>query len=224
MGPQDFLFKSTIEEMFKNRIDAGIQLAEKLLKFRNENVVVMAIPRGGLPIGSIVAKTLNAPLDVALIKKIGHPDHKEYAIGAVSLDHVTLTNAIGVPQDYIDREIVQIRKKLGQRYKHYYVNRCPQNLKDKTVIIVDDGVATGNTILATIEMIAHQNPQKIIVGIPVAPSAVIRKFETIPDLTETICLQTPPDFQAVGQFYKVFGQVSDQRAVQLLKETNTINP
>ena len=89
---------------------------------------------------------------------------------------------------------------------------------------MDDGVATGNTILATIELVAHQKPQKIIVAIPVAPSAVIRKFETIPDLTETICLQTPADFQAVGQFYKVFGQVSDQRAIQLLEETNAINP
>lgn len=209
--------------MFKNRIDAGIQLAEKLLRFKNENIVVLAIPRGGLPIGSIVAKTLNAPLDVALTKKIGHPDHKEYAIGAVSLEDVTLTNAHGVPQDYIDREIVRIRKKLGQRYKQYYVNRRPQKLKDKTVIIVDDGVATGNTILATIELIAHQKPKKVIVAIPVAPSTVIRKFETIPDVTETICLRTPPDFQAVGQFYNVFGQVSDQRAIQLLEETNTIN-
>ena len=104
--------------MFRNRIDAGIQLAEKLLRFRNENVVVLAIPRGGLPIGSIVAKTLNAPLDVALTKKIGHPDHKEYAIGAVSLDDIILTNAHGVPQDYIDREVVRIRKKLGHRYEH----------------------------------------------------------------------------------------------------------
>ncbi|RKN80222.1 phosphoribosyltransferase [Ulvibacterium marinum] len=209
--------------MFKNRIDAGIQLAEKLLRFKNENVVVLAIPRGGLPIGSIVAKTLNAPLDVALTKKIGHPDHKEYAIGAISLDDVILTNAFGVPQDYLDKEIVRIRKRLGQRYEQYYVNRCPQSLKDKTVIIVDDGVATGNTILATIELVAHQKPKKIIVAIPVAPSTVIRKFETISNVTETICLRTPYDFQAVGQFYKVFGQVSDQKAIQLLEETNTIN-
>ncbi|MGB5666259.1 MAG: phosphoribosyltransferase family protein, partial [Maribacter sp.] len=126
--------------MFKDRNDAGIQLAKNLLKYENQNVVVLAIPRGGLPIGSIVAKELNAPLDVALTKKIGHPYQKEYAIGAVSLENIILTDAVGVTKSYIEEETIRIRKKLKERHDQYYKNRLPQNLKDKTVIIVDDGI------------------------------------------------------------------------------------
>lgn len=206
--------------MFEDRIDAGTQLAEKLLRFKNKNVVVMAIPRGGLPIGAIVAKTLNAPLDVALIKKIGHPYNKEYAIGAVSLEDVILTNARGVTQGHIDEEVARIRQKLKKRHDAYYKNRSPKNLKNKTVIIIDDGIATGNTLLATVELVSKQKPKKIVVAIPVAPSSGIRQFEDNPSVDETICLLVPYNFQAVGQFYEEFYQVSDQEAIQLLEETN----
>ena len=103
--------------MFKDRIDAGTQLAEKLLEFKSQNVVVLAIPRGGLPLGTIVAKALNVPLDVALTKKIGHPSNKEYAIGAVSLENIILSDAVGVTKGYIEEETARLRKKLKQTDK-----------------------------------------------------------------------------------------------------------
>ncbi len=209
--------------MFKDRNDAGIQLAKNLLKYENQNVVVLAIPRGGLPIGSIVAKELNAPLDVALTKKIGHPYQKEYAIGAVSLENIILTDAVGVTKSYIEEETIRIRKKLKERHDQYYKNRLPQNLKDKTVIIVDDGIATGNTILVTTELVKTQNPTRIIVAIPVAPPSSVRKIEESAVVDEVVCLETPYNFHAVGQFYEEFQQVSDQEAIELLEESNAAN-
>lgn len=206
--------------MFENRTDAGVQLAEKLLKFKDENVIILAIPRGGLPIGAIVAKALKAPLDVALTKKIGHPYHKEFAIGAASLEDIILTDAMGVTQGYINEEVARIREKLRQRYKQYYGHRSPENLKDKTVIIVDDGMATGNTILATVELVSKQKPAKILVAIPVAPGSGIRKLENNPKVDETICLSVPYNFRAVGQFYQEFEQVSDEEAIALLAKNS----
>ena len=207
--------------MFRDRIDAGRQLSEKLMKFKEEDVVVLAIPRGGLPLGAIVAKTLEAPLDVALTKKIGHPSNKEFAIGAVSLDDIVLTNTMGVTQGYITEETKHIREKLLKRHDEYYKKRLPQNVKNKTVIIVDDGIATGNTLLATIELVSKQRPKKIIVAIPVAPNSAIKKLENTQKIDEVICLQVPYNFQAAGQFYEDFYQVSDQEAIQILEEANT---
>lgn len=205
--------------MFKDRIDAGIQLAEKLSKFRKDNVVVLAIPRGGLPLGAIVAKELKSSMDVALTKKIGHPFNKEYAIGAVSLENIILSNAVGVTKGYIEEETARLRKKLKKRYNQYYKNSEPKNLKDKTVIIVDDGIATGNTIRVTIELVKMQNPNKTVVAIPVAPPSTVRKLEDSPEVDEVICLETPYNFRAVGQFYEEFNQVTDQEAIQLLEES-----
>ena len=208
-----------MKKMFKNRIDAGTQLAEKLLEFKSQNVVVLAIPRGGLPLGAIVAKALNAPLDVALTKKIGHPYNKEYAIGAVSLENIILSDAISVTKGYIEEETARLRKKLKERHNQYYKKGVSQDLKDKIVIIVDDGIATGNTILVTIELVKMQNPNKIVVAIPVAPPSTVRKLEASSEVDEVICLETPYNFHAVGQFYQEFYQVSDQEAIQLLEES-----
>ncbi len=206
--------------MFKNRTDAGIQLAKKLVKFKNENIVVLAIPKGGLPLGAIIAKTLNAPLDVVLTKKIGHPFQKEYAIGAVSLEDIILTEDKAITKSYIDKETARIREKLKEQYDQYYKDRPPESLKDKTIIIVDDGIATGNTLMATIKLVSKQTPTKVIVAIPVAPSTAIHRLENNPDVSKVICLLVPNNFQAVGQFYEEFHQVSSQEAIQLLIEAN----
>jgi predicted phosphoribosyltransferase len=206
--------------MFKDRIDAGMQLTEKLQKFKNEKVVVLAVPRGGLPIGAIVAKALGAPLDVALTKKIGHPYHKEYAIGAVSMQDIVLTDVLGITEGYIEEEVKHIRKKLQQRHNQYYRHRTPLTLRDKTVIIIDDGIATGNTLMATVRLVSKQKPKKIIIAIPVAPSSAIKKMESELNVDEIICLQVPPNFQAVGQFYQVFDQVSDEEAIQIFEDGN----
>lgn len=206
--------------MFKDRIDAGIQLANKLLPFKDKNVVVLAIPRGGLPIGAIVAKALQAPLDVALSKKIGHPYNREYAIGAVSLENIILKDVSGIHKNYIAEETERIREKLKKRHQQYYKNRQPEDLKDKIVIIIDDGIATGNTIRVTAEMVRAQKPKKVIVAIPVAPPSAVKSLEDSSHIDQVICLQTPSDFMAVGQFYEFFNQVSDEEAIQLLEECN----
>tara|TARA_R110001592_G_scaffold366_10_gene2147 strand:+ start:28269 stop:28910 length:642 start_codon:yes stop_codon:yes gene_type:complete len=207
--------------MFKDRNVAGKQLAKKLIKFKEENVVVLAIPRGGLPLGAQVAKSLQAPLDVVLTKKIGHPTNKEYAIGAVSLESIVLTNAMGIDKSYIDQETARIRKTLSDRYNQYYKYQSQANLKNKTVIIVDDGIATGNTLLATIELVYKQKPSKIIVAIPVAPASAIYKLSNTENVDEVICILIPDNFRAVGQFYENFEQVSDREAIQILEITNS---
>jgi len=207
--------------MFIDRIDAGLQLAEKLMKFKDEDVVVLAIPRGGLPLGAIVAKALTAPLDVCLTKKIGHPFNKEYAIGAVSLQGTILMDGIEVPKDYIEAETSRIRQKLKKRQDQYYKERSPVNLKKKMVIVIDDGIATGNTILATIDLLEKQKPDKIVVAVPVAPHSAIQKLKDNPNVNEVICLDTPRNFRAVGQFYEKFDQVVDAEAIQLLEDANT---
>ena len=205
--------------MFTDRKEAGDQLADKLLGYKGQDVVVMAIPRGGLPLGEIIAKTLEAPLEVALSKKIGHPFNKEYAIGAVSLQSRVLSDNIDVENNYIEEETIRIRKKLEKHHNMFYTNREPSSLEGRTVIIVDDGIATGNTILATVELVGHQNPKAIIVAIPVAPSSAIRKLKHHPNVDEVVCLEVPYDFRAVGQYYQHFPQVSDTKAIKMMQQT-----
>lgn len=206
--------------MFKSRTDAGLRLAEELMNFKDRNCVVLAIPRGGLPLGAIVAEALNAPLDVVLTKKIGHPFNKEYAIGAVSMDSRILSKAMEVSDAYIEEETIRIRNVLAKRSEQYYENSRPQDLKGKTVIIVDDGIATGNTILATIELVYSKEPSGIIVAIPVAPPTAIENLNNSPYLDEVICLETPLNFRAVGQFYEEFYPVTDENAIRILEECN----
>ena len=209
--------------MYENRRDAGRQLAKALFKFNNEEVVVLAVPRGGLPLGLIVAQVLKAPLDIVLSKKIGHPYNKEYAIGAISLDNIILTDAMGVTKGYIEEETMSLRKKLKKRYRQYYKNRTPEKLKNKTVIIVDDGAATGNTILITIDLIQRQKPNKVIVALPVGSFSAIDNLKNNSKIDELICLKTPHNFRSVGQFYEEFDQVSDEEAVELLKNGTKLN-
>jgi len=203
--------------MFNDRTDAGIQLAAKLSSLENENVVMLAIPRGGLPVADPVAKVLNAPLDIVLTKKIGHPFHKEYAIGAVSLENEVLSDTAQISSAYITEEIKTIRDKLRARYEQYYKDAEPVNLKNKTVIIIDDGIATGNTILVTVALIMKQQPKAIIVAIPVAPPSAIRNLERHPNIDDVVCLETPINFRAVGQYYETFEQVSDEEAIAILE-------
>jgi len=203
--------------MFNDRTDAGIQLAAKLSYLENENVVVLAIPRGGLPVADPVAKVLKAPLDIVLTKKIGHPFHKEYAIGAVSLENEVLSDTAQISSAYITEEIKTIRDKLRARYEQYYKDAEPVNLKNKTVIIIDDGIATGNTILVTVALIMKQQPKAIIVAIPVAPPSAIRNLERHPNIDDVVCLETPINFRAVGQYYETFEQVSDEEAIAILE-------
>lgn len=177
----------------------------------------MAIPRGGLPLGAIVADTLKAPLDVALTKKIGHPFNREYAIGAVSRNQTVLSRPEGISQEYIDSETGRLRKKLEERHRMFHQKKDPVPLKGKQVIIVDDGIATGNTLRVTIALIAAEAPDKIIVAIPVAPPEAADRLRAMEEVDEVICLETPRNFHAVGQFYEDFAAVSDEEALAIFE-------
>jgi len=206
--------------MFKDRTEAGKQLAKKLISYKNKEVVVVAIPRGGLPLGAIVAETLNAPLDIVLTKKIGHPLNKEFAIGAVSLQGKYIPDSTDAALSYIEEETRRVRKVLQQLQDQYYKNFAPKILKDKTVIVVDDGVATGSTILATVALIKEEEPSKIIVAFPVASSSAINRLYNSPFIDEVVCIEIPKHFNAVGQFYMNFNPVLDKKAMQILEESN----
>lgn len=205
--------------MYRDRNEAGNLLALKLEKYNKTDAVVLAIPRGGIPLGFIVSEKLNLPLEVVLSKKIGHPLHKEYAIGAVTLKSSILSEAAtDISPLYIEEETENIRSLLKKRYKDYYGNRKPLKLKGKILIIVDDGIATGNTMLSIIKMLHDEKPQKIVVAIPVAPHDSIKKLQASPYVDEVICPLVPDYFQAVGQFYQDFDQVEDKEVKQLLNK------
>jgi len=206
--------------MYTNREEAGKLLAEKLLNYRNnKNAVIVTIPRGGVPIGYVIAKRLNLPLKIVLSKKIGHPFNKEYAIGAVTIESKILSDAATeVSKEYINDETERIRDLLKQRYNWYCGGKKLMNFKNKIVIIVDDGIATGNTIISSIQLIELQKPSEIIVALPVAPASALQKIKELHAVSNTICLLVPRNFHAVGQFYEEFYQVDDKEVMQLLKK------
>lgn len=207
--------------MFKNRYEAAVQLAGKLEKYKNKDGVILAVPRGGVPIGYTIAKELGLPLEIILSKKIGHPYNPEYAIGSVSLHGAIIDERVtDVPMDYIQKEADRILSGLKEKFKLFMGDRKPSDLSGKIVIIVDDGIATGNTILATIKSIEKSKPQKIIIAVPVAPPATIDKLSKVAD--EIVCLLMPENFSGVGQFYYDFSQVSDDEVIELLQEANKL--
>ncbi|MDX5346212.1 MAG: phosphoribosyltransferase, partial [Hymenobacteraceae bacterium] len=178
--------------MIKDRQDAAERLAIQLQHHKGENGVVLTIPRGGVPIGVYIAKQLNMPVEVILSKKIGHPTNPEFAIGSVSMDSVDVNEKIPVSKEYLEETVENIREELKRRYKVFMGDKKPADLEGKTVIIVDDGIATGHTLMATIELVKKKKPGKVVVAVPVAPPSAIEKLQTLVD--EVICLMAPPDF------------------------------
>lgn len=208
------------DEMLKDRIEAGLLLSEKLKKYQNSNSVVLAVPRGGVPVASIIAKSLHLPLDIVLSKKIGHPYNKEFAIGAVSMDSMIVDEHPDVPKEYIEKEIVKLRKLMQEKYEIYMGNRKPLDIEGKNIIVVDDGIATGNTLLVSINMLRKRNPAKIIVAVPVIPYDTVSVFEKNTD--EFVYLIASKYFRGVGGFYEDFNQVEDDEVIKLLSVTSPI--
>jgi putative phosphoribosyl transferase len=205
-------------KIFKNRTEAGILLSDQLKKYQNSNTVVLAIPRGGVPIGYEIAKNLHLPLDIVLSKKIGHPYNSEFAIGAVSIGSMVVNEELNIPKEYIDTEISRLKKVLQEKYKLYRGNHEPIGIKGKNIIVVDDGIATGNTLLACIAMLRKKNPLKIIVAVPVVPDETVSVFEGEAD--EFIYLTSSKYFTSVGAFYEEFEQVEDDEVIEMLKDTS----
>jgi predicted phosphoribosyltransferase len=206
--------------MFQNRSDAGRLLASKLKKYQNVPGVLLAVPRGGVPVAYEVAKELNMPLEVILVKKLGHPMNKEYAIGAVSLKDMFVVPHEDVTDFYIQTEAEKIRRRLQEMQKKFMGDNEPESLQGKTIVLIDDGVATGNTLLATIRLLRNEKPSKIIVAVPVISKSAAKKISLEAD--ELITVFIPETFYGVGAFYDDFTQVSDEEVIDYLKKLKAL--
>lgn len=191
-------------------------LAEKLRKYQDMPGVLLAVPRGGVPVAYEVANKLGLPLDIVLIKKIGHPFNKEFAIGAAGLDDIFIHPNADVDDDYIRVEVNKIRSRLLVMRKKFMEDKTPETLQGKTVIIIDDGVATGNTLLATIKVMRKSKPAKIIVAAPVMSKTAARILSAEAD--EVVAVLIPETFYGVGVFYNDFRQVSDEEVIDCLNK------
>ena len=204
--------------IFEDRFHAGELLIEPLIDYRDDpDAVILGIPRGGVQTGYTLAKGLNLPLDVILTKKIGYPGNKEFAIGSASLNSVFVDPRFQEQMaDHINQEVIRIRELLTKRYQQYFGEQKPTSLTGKNVIITDDGIATGRTLLCAIDLARQENPNKIIVAVPVSASDSLELVQRYAD--STVCLYVPEEFGFVGKFYQQFTQVPDQEAIDLLQE------
>jgi predicted phosphoribosyltransferase len=208
--------------MFRNRREAGRVLAELLKDYAGrEDVIVLALPRGGVPVGYEVARRLNAPLDVFVVRKLGLPSQPELAIGAIASGNVRVLNrevveGLGIPQQVIDAVARRERTELARRERLYRGEREPPELRGKTVILVDDGLATGSTMRSAAAAIKQQAPARLVVAVPVAARSTCQELQEAVD--EVVCALTPVSFFAVGQWYEDFGETSDDEVHELLEQ------
>ncbi len=204
--------------MYEDRYDAAQQLATLLKDYKDKKeVVVVAIPRGALEIGSVLAEQLNAPLEVIFVKKIGAPSNPELAIGTVSSEQLLIDPAYKEAyKDHIEKQIKQLRVLLSKRALAYRGDKPALSLKDKIVILTDDGIATGNTMRLAVQLIKQQHPKQLIVAVPVAPAESLAKL----NVDQIVCPLQPEHLLSVGQFYKRFDQVEDEQAIELLHQAN----
>jgi predicted phosphoribosyltransferase len=211
-----------MERPFTNRREAGIELASKLRQYAGRNdVVVLALPRGGVPVAFEVAEALDVPLDIFLVRKLGLPGHPELAMGAIASGGVRVLNEdvvrwYGVPDRAIEAVARQELTELERREREYRQGRPMIDLRGKTVILVDDGLATGSTMKAAVEAVRRLGPAHVIVAVPVGAPSTCEELTDITD--ETVCARTPEPFSAVGQWYYDFSQTTDEEVRQLLEE------
>jgi len=203
---------------FKNRQAAGEKLAEALIKYQGADLLVYALPRGGVVCAKEVAKKLKAPLDLVITRKIGHPANPEYAIGVVAEDGCKILTK---EADYLDpawltEEITQQKNEAKRRRLLYLEQRPAIAVADKTAILIDDGLATGLTMKLAIEEVKHQRPQRLVVAVPVGPKDTTEELKQKVD--EIIVLVTPPEpFGSIGQYYESFPQITDQEVINLMR-------
>ncbi len=205
---------------FKDRTEAGEQLGEALRQREIDVDIVLAIPRGGLPLGRAVADVLDAPLDIVVASKIGAPGNPEYAIGAVASDGSVWRNeeafrGTGANEEYFEQEREREAENARQKADRYRGKRSGPDLTGKTVAVVDDGVATGSTVRACLQMLRETDARHIVLAVPVGPSDTVDELQELAD--EVVCLKTPSSFMGVGQFYDRFDQISDEEAMAYLE-------
>jgi putative phosphoribosyl transferase len=207
-----------MDRLFDSRMDAGRRLAETLVSYRGRNPLVLAIPRGAVEMGAEIAKALQGELDVVLVKKLRAPGSPEFAVGAVDETGWTYVAAhaemAGADRAYLAREKTQQLELLHRRRAQYTPARAPADPRGRVAIVVDDGIATGASMIAALHAVRARQPARLVCAVPVAPPESIEQIRPYAD--EVVCLETPQDFQAVGQFYRHFPQVEDEEVVALL--------
>lgn len=220
-----------MEEIFVygNRTEAGRALAVRLLERKFENPVVLALPRGGVPVAYEIAKALHAPLDLVLVRKIGVPGQPELAVGAVvdgDRPEVVINQAVRQLADISDTELSDAKDRetleIERRRELYFQGIDRAKIEDSTAIVVDDGIATGATVRASLIALRRNNPRKLVLAVPVAPSDTVERLQA--DVDDLICLQTPEPFYAIGFYYRDFRQVDDKTVVRLLNEAQAQYP
>ncbi len=204
---------------FKDRVDAGRQLAERLLKYRGRDVVVLALPRGGVPVAAEVARALDAPFDVFLVRKLGVPGHSELAMGAIAeggfeVLSEQLIHDLGIPHAAVEQVAVRERIELDRRDTLYRDGRRRPDIRGRVVIVIDDGLATGASMQAAVLALRSLEPARIVVAAPVGAMETCERLRHEAD--EVVCLATPEPFQAVGLWYQRFDQTTDDEVRVLL--------
>ncbi len=204
--------------VFEDRIDAARQLAAVLAKFRGKNPLVLAIPRGAVPMGKLIARELEGELDVVLVRKLGAPGNPEFAVGAVDEAGWTYiaewAAEVGASNGYLAEETATQLATMRARRAMYTPARSPIDPAGRIVIVIDDGLATGATMMAALHSVRARHPARLVCAVPVASPESLEKIR--PHADEVVCLDAPPFFHAVGQFYRTFGQVEDREVVAAL--------
>lgn len=204
---------------FRDRAHAGEVLARALRPYHGrDDVIVLALPRGGVPVGAVVAEHLDAPLDIMLVRKLGVPGHEELAMGAIASGGVRVLNediAAGIGQQRIDDIADREQRELQRREQAYRGDHAFPDLSEKCVMLVDDGLATGSTMHAAVKAARQHNPAQIVVAVPVGPSDSIQMLRAEAD--DAICPETPRQFFSIGQFYQDFAQTTDEQVRELLE-------
>lgn len=207
--------------MFQNRREAGRLLGQKLLRFKDEHPVILGVPRGGVEVAFEVAKALEAPLDIMVARKLGAPDQPELAIGAVvdgdhpmAILNQDVIQAYGISQRYLESVVERELTEIDRRQRAYRQEMQPAPLEGETVILVDDGIATGASIKAALRGLHRKGVGRLILAVPVAPAETIQDLQS--EVDEIVCLSVPKPFIAVGAHYEDFGQTSDETVVDLL--------
>ena len=208
--------------LFQDREDAGRQLARALVKYRSRHPVILALPRGGVPVAAEVAESLEAPLDLILVRKIGTPMQPELAMGAVVdgeqpviVRNQDVIDQTGVSDETFNAVCKKELAEIDRRREHYLGNRDRADVQGQVAIIVDDGIATGATTLAAIQALRKREPKELILAVPVAPLDTLQRLHT--EVDAIVCLDTPRDFGAIGYYYRDFRQVSDDEVIAILK-------
>jgi putative phosphoribosyl transferase len=209
--------------LFTDRHEAGRRLAERLLALKDKNPVVLALPRGGVPVGFEIARALAAPLDLVLVRKIGAPFQEELAVGAIAdgehpelVTDPQLVAHLDISPEYLDEAKSAALEEIERRRRVYFGDRQPVEITGRTAIVVDDGIATGATMLAALRATRRRRPARLVLAVPVAPRHTLKKLRQ--EVDETVCLDTPADFFAVGQFYRQFPQLRDEEVIALLDQ------